>query len=342
MLSALAAACSGDNGTPEADGAASSIPASSSPSAGCEAPPAEAPAPGVTERTLRSGGVERQFQLTLPEGYDGTEPLPVVFGLHALSVSHQVVPAISGFGDMAARYDFIAVAPSGRFDGATPHWLAALVEDNDDVAFLGELLDLIETELCVDSRRVFATGMSNGAQMSSLLACQLPERFTAVAPVAGVEFSPKCEDGPVAVMAFHGTADPIVTYEGGGLNAAAIADNHRWKGEAPAGLPRHEGVDEAMRTWAAHNGCDPDPADEQVSPEVRRRTWPGCEAPTVLYIVDGGGHAWPGRPVPEFEDSFGPATTDIDASTLIFDFFLGEPPDGARAAHSSGAGSVRR
>jgi poly(3-hydroxybutyrate) depolymerase len=55
---------------------------------------------------------------------------------------------------------------------------------------------------------------------------------------------------------------------------------------------------------------------------VRRRTWRGCDAPTILYIVEGGGHALPGHPVPAFEDMFGRATTDIDATALMFDFFF--------------------
>jgi polyhydroxybutyrate depolymerase len=279
--------------------------------------------PGVSERTMTSEGVERRFQLTVPEGYDGTTPLPVVLGLHALTVSHQVVANMIGFADMAERYEFIGVAPSGRLDGTTPYWLAAPAPDNYDITFIDELLDRLEADLCVDPSRVFATGMSNGGQMSSLLACRLPDRFAAVAPVAGVEFYESCEDGPVPVIAFHGRADPIVTYEGGGLNATRIADVQYWKGDVPDGLPEHEGVDVALATWARHNGCDTTFAEEQVSPSVRRRTWPGCEAETVLYVVDGGGHAWPGKPVPQFEDAFGPGTTEIDGSSLIFEFFLG-------------------
>jgi polyhydroxybutyrate depolymerase len=162
--------------------------------------------------------------------------------------------------------------------------------------------------------------------MSSLLACRRSDRITAVAPVAGVEFAESCVGRPVPVMAFHGSADPIVSYDGGGLNAARIADLQYWKGQRPGGVPVHHGVDAAMAAWARHNGCDPDFVEERVSPEVRRRTWPNCDAETILYVVDGGGHTWPGKPVPGFEATFGHGTTDIDASTLIFDFFFGQTP----------------
>jgi polyhydroxybutyrate depolymerase len=293
-------------------------------SAGCRA--GTSVTPGVSDRTMTSRGVERQFQLTIPGSYDGTSPLPIVLGLHALSIPHTVTAGIVGFGDMAARYDFIAVAPSGRLDGPTPYWqAAATTTDNYDVVFISELLDLLEAELCVNRTRVYSTGMSNGGQMSSALACELPDRITAVGPVAGVEFPEQCAPGPVPVIAFHGSADPIVTYEGGGLNAEAIADAHHWKGNIPADVPEHRGVDDALSNWAEHNGCGDEPVEEQVSPEVRRRTWPGCEAETVLYIIDGGGHAWPGKPVPGFEDSFGHATTEIDATALTFEFFFDQP-----------------
>ena len=184
---------------------------------------------------MTSGGIERKFQLTVPQNYDGKKPFPILFGLHALSISNTFVSGMTGFADMAPQFDFIGVAPLGRLDGTIPFWLAAPSRDNYDVQFIGDLLDKLEREMCVDRARVYSTGMSNGGQMSSLLACRIPNRITAVAPVAGVEFSDTCRGRPVPVIAFHGTADPIVTYEGGGLNAARIADVGLLEGQRAAG-----------------------------------------------------------------------------------------------------------
>jgi polyhydroxybutyrate depolymerase len=288
-------------------------------SAGCTQPPV---APGISDRTMTSGGAERRFQLTVPADYDGRTPLPVVLALHALTVSHLFVPSMTGFADMAPRYDFIGVAPSGLLAGTTPYWLAAPVADNYDVTFIGELLDLLERELCVDTARVFSVGMSNGAQMSSLLACRMPDRIAAVTAIAGVEFSDTCRGRPVPVLAFHGVADPIVTYDGGGLNATRIADMEYWNGDIPPGLPKHNGVDAAMQTWAAYNRCASEPVEERVAPHVLRRTWQQCRADTILYVLEGVGHAWPGKPVPQFEATFGPGTSEVDASALLFQFFF--------------------
>jgi polyhydroxybutyrate depolymerase len=315
----LVAACTADD--IGADPVSTTTDRHSPPSSGCTRPSI---GPGVSERTLVSGGVERRFELTVPDGYDGTTPLPVVLSLHALTVPHTASAGLTGFADMAPRYDFIGVAPSGLRDDTTPYWLATPSDENHDVVFFDDLLDHLEQELCVDPARVFATGASNGGQMSSLLACRLSDRITAVAPVAGVEFYEVCSGRPVPVMAFFGTADPVVTYEGGGLNAARIADLHHWKGRRPDGVPVHAGVDAAMAAWAVHNGCTEDFVEERISPEVLRRRWPDCEAETILYVVEGGGHTWPGKPVPAFEATFGHGTTDIDASSLMFDFFLAQ------------------
>jgi polyhydroxybutyrate depolymerase len=289
-------------------------------SEGCGAQPA-AP-PGMTHHVLTWRGIERVYETIVPEGYDGTRPLPIVLGLHPLSIPHTVVPSIVGFADAAEEHDFIAVVPAGRRNGPTPFWNAAPQPHNDDVSFIADVLDDVEAQLCVDTSRVFSTGMSNGGHMSSILACQLSKRITAVAPIAGAEFYEQCKGRPVPVVAFHGDADPIVTYEGGGLNATEISRQQLWRGEVPPGLPKHDGVDGAMRRWAEHNGCNKKAKETRVSDEVLKRTWSGCKASTTLYVIEGGGHAWPGTLVPGFEDAFGKGTTDINATKLAFDLFF--------------------
>jgi poly(3-hydroxybutyrate) depolymerase len=258
-----------------------------------------------------------------------------VFGLHALTVSYKFMPSMVGF-ELADRYHFIGVSPSGRLNGPTPFWMAAPTRDNYDVQFIGALLDRLEATMCIDPSRVFSTGMSNGAQMSSLLACRMPDRITAIAPVSGEEFLAPCDGAPVPIMAFHGSADPILPYKGGGLNATTIAAQNYWKGSVPAGMPAPLGIDESMQRWARHNHCDAKYVETRVAPHVRRRTWQHCEAATILYVVDGAGHSWPGKPVPQFEAQFGPGTTEIDATALMFQFFFdGSSPSAGTTSTAS-------
>ena len=120
---------------------------------------------GTTTRVID----KRSVQLTVPAQYEGRTPIPVVFALHPLSVPYIAAPSIAGLDDMAKHYTFISVAPSGRVT-PTPFWNATAVPHNEDVRFLGHVLDWLEGHLCVDATRVYSLGMSNGAQMSSALA----------------------------------------------------------------------------------------------------------------------------------------------------------------------------
>jgi polyhydroxybutyrate depolymerase len=278
--------------------------------------------PGVTDNKILSGGVARSYQLDVPTSYNGTKPYALVFGLHSLTVDYRIVLGLSGFVAMAPKYQFISVSPSGLLNNGAPFWNAAPVTPNYDVTFLTQLLDHLEATLCVDTAKIFSVGMSNGAQMSSLLACRIPKRIAGIAPIAGVEFNEPCPGAPVPLIAFHGTADPFVPYKGGGLNSVTIANQNFYKGHPPAGLPTPHGVDDSMRLWAQHNGCAEVPIETRISQEVLKRAWPNCKAPTVLYIVKNGGHTWPGKPQPGFEQTFGHTTTDIDATALIFAFFF--------------------
>jgi poly(3-hydroxybutyrate) depolymerase len=123
-------------------------------------------------------------------------------------------------------------------------------------------------------------------------------------------------------MAIMGDQDPFVSYQDSRGDAAEIAGRHFWKDGLPPEVARHRGAEQAMADWAAHNGCDAEPVTEDLSTEVVRMTWEGCEADTVFYHVVGGGHTWPSRPVPQFEAMFGSTTMDIDATALMFEFFF--------------------
>jgi polyhydroxybutyrate depolymerase len=290
----------------------------SGPSSGCRAKPVK---PGITNQTIVSGGKTRAYQLDVPTGYDGTMPYALVFALHSLTVDYRVVIGMAGFADMHKKYRFIGVSPSGLIS-TVPYWNAAPVANNYDVAFISQLLDQLERTLCINTAEVFSVGMSNGAQMSSLLGCRLPDRISGVAPIAGVEYNQPCNGPPVPVIAFHGLKDPFVPYAGGGLNSVTIASENFYRGKVPPGTAKPTGVDDSMKNWARHNGCAANYVEIRISPEVRKRVWQHCRAATELYIIDNGGHAWPGHCVPGFEQSFGPCTNDIDATSLIWAFFF--------------------
>lgn len=287
-------------------------------SSGCSSPVTIRP--GTSTATIESDGTSRTFQLDVPSNYSGRSPFGLVLALHPLTISYTYMPSVMRFATDAGKYHFIGVAPSGLLDHGSPYWYAAPTASNYDIDFISTLVGHLEATMCIDPSRVLSTGISNGAQMSSLLGCRLSGTIAAIAPVEGEEFLSPCRGRPEPILAFHGTADPILPYRGG-LSATMIANLDYWKGKVPPGLPKPMGIDQSMQLWAAHNGCAPRPIETQVRPHVLQRTWKGCRASTTLYIVEGGGHGWPGQPIPAEEKAFGPDTTEIDATNLILTFF---------------------
>ncbi len=251
------------------------------------------------ETLVTAAGDERAYRLHVPSKYRSNKSTPVVFNFHGYGRSAEEQESYSQLVPIADRETFILVTPEGS--GYPPAWdIVGVYAENgiDDVAFVAELLDALEAKLCVDTARVYATGLSNGAEMAAQLACTLPHRFAAVAPVAGVVYQ-GCDGGALPVVSFHGTEDWNVPFE-----------------FAPP----------AMSDWAAHNGCDLAAGVEvvQVSEHVSRESFLGCgAAPVVLYVVDGGGHTWPGAE--DDAGGAGPTTHEINASELIWEFFRARP-----------------
>src|SRR6185369_1430495 len=111
--------------------------------------------------------------------------------------------------------------------------------------------------------------MSNGAMFSTLLACRLPGRLAAIAPVAGVNVTRVCGRATprVSVLAFHGTADPVVPYPGGPLLGGSLP----LLGDIEA-TP----VDDVVARWAAFDGCASSPEQTTVAADVARMSYPKC------------------------------------------------------------------
>lgn len=293
-------------------------------SAGCGTAAADVDA-GLTDEELDESGVTRDYRRFVPAGYDADTPAPLVVDLHGLTMTNELESALTGFEDLADDEGFVVVTPQGL--GDIPFWnFISEGLATDDVAFLGDLVDRVGADLCIDTARVYASGISNGGLMSSALACRLPDVFAAVAPVAGVTFLPGCEEGPpVSYQAVYGTADNVLPYDGGlgGNLQGFLADNPL---DASAASPDEQQerissitfapVDDTLANWAERNGCGAEPEEERVSDEVVRRSWPDCDggAEVVLYVVDGGGHTWPGTPLLTDRAAAGDATDQADTA----------------------------
>lgn len=273
-------------------------PATATPRRGCPTPPQE---PGTS--VLHTIG-SRTYQLHLPEDYRQKRDWPLIIAYHGRGNTGVGTEIFSDLSTLPA----IVAYPNGVIglgDGDRQAWQGApySAPGVDDVAFTNDLLDRLEHTLCVDERRVYATGKSNGAGFVGILGCVLADRIAAIAPVAGA-FYPNGIDcrpsRPVPVIDFHGTGDATIPYTG----------------DADRGLPA---IRDWVTAWAGRDRCRTHVPNRTIAPDITVSRWLGCARGTeVVHVaVADGGHTWPGA------DSYsggGYTTQTIEAHEVLWQF----------------------
>ena len=262
-----------------------------------------------------SSGEKREYLLHVPRIYDRRRPRPLVISMHGAGLWGAAQKETSQWNDLADEQGFIVVYPSGVGGNGIRVWRAEPGPDlMKDVRFISELIDTLKRSYNIDSTRIYANGLSNGGGMSFALSCTLSDRIAAVGMVGAAQTLPWTwcnDDRAVPMIAFHGTADPEIPYNGGSswISPRPFPSTPRW-----------------AESWARRNRCGANPIDSAVAADVTRRTYTNCadDAAVVLYTVEGGGHTWPGgKPLPEW--FVGRTTRSIDATSLMWAFF-GEHP----------------
>ena len=312
----------GDDGSPPpaTDAAVDGPVAPEGTSAGCVAAAAGYPV-GTTASTVTTAGGARTFRVHVPPSYVHGKAMAVVLMLHGGGGSALQFESQSAKMDpIADREGFITVYPDGvgliRTFNAGNCCGKAVTDKVDDVGFVGTLLDQIEAKLCVDERRVFASGMSNGALMSQRLACELSTRIAAIAPVAGTMPVPSCQPTrPVPVFEIHGSNDGHIPFAGG-------------IGCGPSSGVDFTSVPATMEGWRTRNGCSAATLPSFEQGDGKCAAYQDCKSPVVLCTIEGGGHSWPGgEPKQAVSDCPGDGiqSTTFMASEAIWKFFAANP-----------------
>jgi polyhydroxybutyrate depolymerase len=268
--------------------------------------------PGLHHRTLPHDGRTRSYELFVPDSAKA-QALPLVVALHGLASTGTTMAEVTGFHKVGAREGFIVAYPNGLHRSFN----FGVLDSPDDAGFILAVIDDIADEFPVDRTRVYLTGLSNGGFMTHYMACDAASVFAAAAPVMSSltpGMAESCEPSErIPILMIHGTEDGVVPFEGSPIDAA---DGHVF-----ATLP----VPDAVQFWVAANGIegpptvetlpDVDPADGTTTTLERYEGVDGIEV--LFYIVDGGGHTWPGAPPSRVDTT----SQDFDATEVIWDFF---------------------
>jgi polyhydroxybutyrate depolymerase len=263
----------------------------------------------LNDDTLMVGRLTRTYLLHIPPHLRAGQRYPFVIAFHSFGSNGQGFAGESGMSDVADRHGFVVVYPDGvnygwnsgpRPKGVAPSdWSTA-----DEVCFTAQLIDALAARLCLDPHRVYAAGRSLGGGMVHRLACDLATRIVAIAPLDGFYENVACHAArPVAVIAFHGTAD---VYHGS--SAQGSPDIPTW-----------------ARGWAQRDGCTRGPIGffhhlNFSSQDISAVRYTACRAGTEveLYTIGDGGDVWPF----DIVDAKGQSTI---ASELIWRFFAAHP-----------------
>jgi len=291
---------------------------------GCEGQPIQ---PGMNKFEFEFAGNKRSYELHVPRSFDGRTPMPLVLSFHGGGGRGKSQRDLTGFEILGEREGFITAYPDGirrSWNGGDGDTSYAEKNHLDDVGFASALIDDISRRTCVDPRRVYASGFSNGGRLTQRLGCELSDRLAAIAPVAspmpikiGSDCNPK---RPISVIQMHATTDPRSPYNGGATDSGNVVVS----------------VPESIAGWVARNGCPATPKRSQLPQIVNDGTsvsideYTGCRdgVEVVLYSIEGAGHTWAGGKQYMSEKTIGKTSRQFHASEAIWKFFQRHPMPG--------------
>jgi polyhydroxybutyrate depolymerase len=265
--------------------------------------------------SLLVGDIRRTYLVHTPNESD-THSLLLAF--HGGGGRAKGMPLLTHFNEIADREGIVVAYP----DGYRRHWTdtsGTSPTGIDDLSFVSAIIEKLTTTYRIDTRKVYAAGISNGGFFSQRLAIEFTKKISAVATVAAtMQVSlavVQALSRPVSVMLIHGTNDPLVPFEGGRVKAGARREI----------LSAHN----SAVKWAELNGCHSTPSISKLTTRteeatrVRVEKFSQCRgnAEVILYIIEGGGHTWPGGWQYLPERIIGTTSRNIDASEEIVAFF---------------------
>ncbi|HOE17168.1 MAG TPA: PHB depolymerase family esterase [Syntrophorhabdaceae bacterium] len=282
--------------------------------------------PGYHDGSLTHDGLVRTYKVYIPTLYVVQKPQSValVIVLHGRGSNAKNAAQITGFSLKANTEGFIVVYPNGT------GWIGkelllswnsgnccgyAFGHDVDDVGFIRALIEKLEKKLPIDPKRIYVTGISNGAMMAYRLGCELSDRIAAIGPVSGALNIKDCKPShPLSVIIFHGMNDDHIFYRGG--KSLNMKDG-RERVDTP--------VSYAVSFWVKHNQCSAAPQSEEKGRIIKDLYTGGLSGTEViLNSIKGGGHAWPGGKKMRNIGADDPVHA-VPATDMLWEFFKNHP-----------------
>ena len=294
----------------------------------------------MIKKTVEVNNEQRIFFVYLPEIYrKKIQKYPVVIVFSGSTCNASRIRNYTKFNDFADKKGIIVVYPEyagnsnralnlfdkspliyrimNKFLKINMDWDLVSAEKSKDIEFSSKLIDFMIKNYKVDESRIYATGYSSGAEINYLLACTLPDKIAAIAPVSGnmrksyIEGCKKIK--PVPVLLVHGTKDVF----------------EEWGGNLATGMLS---VDETLKFWKTQNKCSgmeketvfphKNAAEKKTTAKLYENEFCKNNSEVSILKIEGGGHTWPGSPTSvRIEKFLGKTSYDVEGNAIIWNFF---------------------
>jgi polyhydroxybutyrate depolymerase len=273
---------------------------------------------GKSSASLTVGDRKRTYLRYRPASAGASAPLVIV--LHGAVGTGRQAEDSYGWDAEADKGGFLVAYPDGvnRTWNASEDCCGVAARDNvDDVGFITQLVAAIPS---VDPKRVYVTGISNGALLAYRLACDT-EIFAAIGPVAGTMINSCDSPAPLSIIHIHGENDPTIPYNGGpGRRSNDGTGRLPVKIDGPS-------VPSLIAEWRKIDSCAAATTTKSGAVTTSIATCPEGRA-VELISVAGAGHQWPGsRPAPVAQRllKLDPPSNALAATPTIWKFFAEHP-----------------
>lgn len=266
---------------------------------------------------MSANGITYTYSILVPPGYDPTKPTKTTIFWHALTSNPDQTRSLTDIDQQAANYGMIMVypkSPDASWDAGGCCTQISGGKRRDETVFAKELIAQVESKVCVDKKRLYTTGFSNGGMLSHMFACKMADVFAASAPSSGALTIPEAQctpSRPIPIYMINGTADPLVPYS------------------TASGIIGSISVTDTFANWGKLNGCTGTPVQTLMKGEVTCNTYQQCSAGTTstLCTVTGMGHCQPGMKAESATNcltvngiALGPPNNDIDGTQKSLEF----------------------
>ncbi len=258
------------------------------------------------------GQQKRKYILYLPKGYEPTKTYPLVYNFHGGGMTATEQMFYSGMNQTADKHGFIVVYPSGINADWNVGFDMSYKNGTNDVGFIQALTDTLKKKYSVNSKAIFATGLSRGGFFCHRLASEMPKVFAAVASIGGplpdsVKFYNRSAER-VSIMQVSGTEDKIVDYNGKNLAySSAISTFDYWV--------THNRLSINTERRKSFN------SNKKDGTTVSIREVKDDFSSIILVSIINGGHTWPGSDSFNIGYPLGKTTSDIEINEFMWDFF---------------------